>query len=287
MGYVVRVAVFMSAFAAVVACGGGSSPTSGTDPGRTSTTSNNELVASTVATTSGGDSETVDYVAFGDSWPEGAHCNGCTPFPELWAEDIEELTGMEVRFMDLTGEAEPSPDESKTSASLLSTLKSNEVVGGAVSEAEVILIATGPNEGDYYFQVKEGSCGGGELDCVQSQGQTWLANFDAILTEIDTLREDQPTAIRLVSAANPYVSIPEMNEGMPDGWATAGGALAFELLASSMCEAAEKHGAICVDARPIINGPTLIEPGEEDSQETMRAIADALAATGLPELDQD
>ncbi len=52
-----------------------------------------------------------------------------------------------------------------------------------------------------------------------------------------------------------------------------------------MCGAAAAHGAARVDVRPIINGPTMDKPGDEEADSTMQATADALVATGLPELE--
>jgi hypothetical protein len=51
-----------------------------------------------------------------------------------------------------------------------------------------------------------------------------------------------------------------------------------------MCEAAAAHGGACVDVRPLINGASLTVPGDENSEASMRAIADALNETGLSEL---
>jgi hypothetical protein len=231
-------------------------------------------VISTTATS------TLRYVAFGDSWPEGAHCDGCTPFPELWLEALEEQTGVDIEFIDFTGDSEPSAAEGKASASLLSSIQTNEETRTAVADADVILISTGPNEiGDAAEAVKAGTCGGADgFDCIRALGETWSANFDQILTEIHTLREGNPTAIRLVNAANPFLLYPEDNEGMPPDFATTGGTLIFDLLAAAMCNAAAAHDAVCIDARPLIQV-------SEDSPESMRAVADALAATGLAELD--
>jgi hypothetical protein len=193
---------------------------------------------------------TLNYVAFGDSWPEGAHCNGCTPFPRLWAEDLDAHPGWDIEFTDYTGSHERSPDQSKGTASLLATLENDEETRAAVQTADIILIATGTNELD-----------NGE--------EVWHDNFDAILTEIETLRDGKPTAIRLVNAANPPFLPPEI----------------FELLTIANCDAAEAHDAICIDVRPLILGPAFDQPGDENSPETMRAITDALLATGLPELN--
>ena len=223
---------------------------------------------------------TLHYVAFGDSWPEGAHCNGCTPFPELWLEALEEQTGAEIEFTDFTGDRERSTAEGKASASLLGSLQTNEETRAAVADADVILISTGPNEiGDAAEAVKAGTCGGADgFDCIRALGETWSTNFEQILTEIETLRDGNPTAVRLVSGANPFVLYPEDNEGMPPDFATTGGTLIFDLLAAAMCDAAAAHEAVCIDARPLIQV-------SEDSPESMQAVADALAATGLAELD--
>ena len=166
------------------------------------------------------------------------------------------------------------------SASLLGSLQTNEETRTAVADADVILISTGPNEiGDAVEAVKTGTCGGTDgFDCIRALGETWSTNFEQILTEIETLREGNPTAVRLVNVANPFVLYPEMNEGLPPDFATTGGTLMFDLLTAAMCDAAAAHEALCIDARPLIQV-------SEDSPESMQAVADALAATGLPELD--
>jgi hypothetical protein len=227
-----------------------------------------------------------NYLAFGDSWPEGAHCDGCRTFAGLWADDLPALAGRPIVFTDLTGSHEPGFREGETSATLLQSLRMNETTRAAAASADIILIATGPNELDMAFDPSlAGTCGGADqADCIRELGDFWKGNFNAILTEIETLREGKPTAIRLVDAANPFVSVPEMMVGMPEGFATGNGALIFQLLNDAMCDAATKHGAVCVDVRPILNGPTMDQPVDENSAASMRAIADALLATGLPEL---
>jgi len=205
----------------------------------------------------------------------------------LWADDLEAETGREIEFTDLTGAHEPSAAESKGSASLLETLQTSEPSRAAVENADIVLIATGPNEmGTVMAASQAGTCGGpDQFDCIRALGDEWSANFDAILTEIETLREGKPTAIRLVNAANPFLSEPEMNHGMPEGFATNGGALIFELLTVAMCDAAAAHNAVCVDVRPILNGLSMDQAVDENSPDSMRSITDALLATGLPELD--
>lgn len=268
---------FLAAIALVLA-GCAAAPSASLSPPST--------VAPSAAASSGAGALTLNYVALGDSWPEGAHCGGCRTFAGLWADGLGPLTGRQIAFTDFTGSREPGVGESETSASLLASLRSNPVMRSAIQTADIILIATGPNELEVAFgPLSAGTCGGiDQADCIRTLGHLWSENFDKILAEIASLRSGQPTAIRLVDAANPFLSDPSMTVGLPEGFATGNGALIFRLLKEAMCDAAAKHQAICVDVPPILNGPTLDQPVDEDSAASMRAVADALLATRLPEL---
>jgi hypothetical protein len=231
-------------------------------------------------------SESLTFVALGDSWPAGAHCGGCETFAGRYADGLETLAGGPVDFVDLTGDAQPFfQTDGGGTASLLRALREEPSFADQVASGDVIMIATGPNELSRAFEAyAQGHCGAG-FACVQRLEHFWLRNFDAILDEIDRLRADQPTAIRLVSAANFFVSDPSATEGLPPD-AMEFGATVFEVLNTAECDAARKHNAICVDVRPILNGPTLDQPVDENSAESMQAVADALLATGLPELER-
>ena len=249
---------------------GTSSPAPATEPEETSEPSANGAPG-------------LSYVALGDSWVEGAHCGGCRTFAGLYADGLEELTGEPVEFLDLTG------DRTTDSTALLESLRTDEEIRAAVAEADVVLIATGPNEGSVTTEpLAEGTCGGADnLDCVRALGERWTTNFDASLDEIEGLREGKPTAVRLVNAANVLTSVPSIATelGLDEEFASRAFALNFELLTEAVCETAEAHDAQCVDVRPILNGPNLDEPTDENSPENMQAIADALIEIGLPELD--
>lgn len=243
---------------------------------------------STEASGSASADATLDYVAFGDSWPEGAHCNGCQTFAHRYGTALKKLSGKQVVVTDLLGSQEPGivGDQSETSATLLESLRSNKTTRSATKRADVILIATGPNEFDEALTKSlDGTCGGPtKSNCIEATGRMWAKNFGAILDEIDSLRAGRPTAVRLVSAANVFVSEEGINEGLPKNFATTNGAKIFELLAQAMCDAAKDHDAQCVDVRPILNGPSLNQSVDENSDATMQAVTDALVAKGLPEL---
>jgi hypothetical protein len=222
------------------------------------------------------------YVALGDSWVESFHCGGCRTFAGLHAKGLEELTGEPVDFVDLAG------DRTDDSALLLESLRDDAQIRHAIEDADVVLIATGANEmGSLADELTAGTCGGADqADCIRALGELWASNFDASLEEIIRLRDGSPTAIRLVNAANAFLSVPEMTEGIDveADFATNRGALIFQVLTDAICDAAAAHGAKCVDVRPLLNGPNLDQPTDENSAANFQAIADALVDTGLPEL---
>jgi hypothetical protein len=258
------------------ACGGSAAPTA------PSSSSVDASAPPASVATSPSAAASLTVVTLGDSWPQGNHCGGCRTFAGRYADGLADARGETVAFVDLSGEA------ARESTTLLASLQSSEAMRQTVADADVVLIATGPNEMDATAgSVGAGTCGGADgFDCIRALGATWASNFESITSEIETLRAGQPTAIRFVNAANPFISVPEMTTelGLPDDFATTGGALLFQSLTDAMCDTAEAHGAACVDVRPIINGPAMDQPGDENSLENHQAIADALVALGLPEL---
>lgn len=229
------------------------------------------------------DAAGLTVVSLGDSWPEGAHCGGCLTFAGLYADGLSELTGESVDFVHLAG------DDGTDSTVMLANVRANEPTREALAQADVVVIATGPNEMmTIEDPIRLGVCGGGdEADCIRELGGTWAGNFEAIVAELLEIRAGQPTAIRLVNAANPFISAPDMLEvfNQDPEFAITRGGLIFELLTQAVCDAADAHGAVCVDVRPIVNGPDMEQPGDENAPEVMQAIADALVEVGLSELD--
>ena len=241
--------------------------------------------------TSASPGDTWTYVALGDSWPEGAHCGGCRTFAGRYVDGLRAQTGRTIVFDDLTGEKQPFFDtDGGGSASLLKALRRDPTFRSQVAQADIVLIATGPNDGSRFvpWPWRQRTCGGRDgMACIQALGRFWLRNFDAILNEIERLRGGRPTAIRLVNAANPFLNNPEMDKRLPKRFPSGPGAAMFEELKDAVCGAARSHEAVCIDVRPIINGP----PGahrypQEDSARAMQGVADALLATGLLELGQ-
>jgi hypothetical protein len=241
---------------------------------------------STPATTSEASAqpEGLVYVALGDSWPEGAHCNGCRTFPETHAEALSSVVGEPVALHNLAGQAQPyfdSPGGGGTTG-LRKALETDEAFREEVAAGDIIVISTGPNDGgDVFDVIQSGKCGGADdTSCVTKLDRNWHRDFDAILAEIEELRAGKPTAVRLVNAANAF------NDPSFSPAALRGYEAYFEALTDAMCDNAKKHDAVCVDVRPVLNGPDFEQPVDDSSQESMDAVAALLTETGVPELGQ-
>jgi hypothetical protein len=219
------------------------------------------------------------YVAFGDSWPYGAHCNGCRPFPALYADALEATTDHSIEFINLT-------TNGGTSQSLLKDIQTSQKTRDAVMSADIIVISTGANDlEDAFVLFAAGYCGWADnFDCFRKVGEVWRTSFDGILTEINTLRAGKPTAIRLVTNSNEALSDPGLIEIFGPNDSSGAGAFITNLHHEILCEVAAKHGAKCVDLRPVLNGPNFDKPQDVNTQEAMQAVADAVLASGLDEL---
>ena len=218
------------------------------------------------------------YVAFGDSWPYGAHCNGCRPFPALYADGLAATTDRSIEFINLT-------TNGGTSQSLLKNIQTSQKTREAVMSADIIVISTGTNDLENAFGLfAAGNCGGADhFDCFRTVAEGWRISFDGILTEIETLRNGKPTAIRLVTNSNEALSDPGLIEIFGPKDSSGGGAFFTDLHHEILCEVAAKHGVICIDLRPVLNGPNFDKPQDVNTQAAMQAVADALLASGLDE----
>jgi lysophospholipase L1-like esterase/ABC-type branched-subunit amino acid transport system substrate-binding protein len=227
--------------------------------------------------TSSGSSWT--YVAFGDSWTYGAHCNGCQPFPGLYADSLAASTEHRIDFVNLT-------TNGGTSQSLLADIQTSQKIRDVVKSADIIVISTGANDlEDAFGLFAAGNCGGADhFDCFRKVGEVWRTSFDGVLTEINALRSEKPTAIRLVTNSNEALSDPGLIEIFGPKDSSGAGAFITNLHHEILCEVAAKHEATCVDLRPVLNGPNFDKPQDVNTQEAMQAVADALLASGLDEL---
>lgn len=229
------------------------------------------------------EAEGLTYIALGDSWIQGAHCNGCRTFTQTHADTLSELLGKPVTLQSLAGDYQPNFETpgGGGSTGLRKALQTDDVFREKVAAGDIIVISTGPNDfGRIGKAIENGTCGGAnDTACVAELDGRWHQDFDAILSEIEELRAGQPTAIRLVTIPNEF-NDPSLSPAILRGWEAS-----FEALAQAMCDNAKTHDVVCIDTRAVLNGPDFEQPVSVDAQESMDAVAELLAQTGIPELD--
>jgi lysophospholipase L1-like esterase len=225
------------------------------------------------------------YVAFGDSWPSGAHCGNCRTFVALYADGLAKKTGRKIRFTNLTQTQIPGTQLGETSKSLLSDIRSDAATRRAVTSADIIVISTGANDLEAAFGAYgAGKCGGSDhADCFRKVAAAWRTNFDAILVQIRKLRAGHATAIRVVTNSNEFLADPNFIAFGKDFGRTTG-VLITKLMQAALCGPARAHSAVCVYLAPVLNGPKLTTPQDVNTPKAMASVARALLATGLPEL---
>ena len=218
-------------------------------------------------------------VVFGDSWGYGAHCGGCTPWPKLLEAGYESQNSINVDVVDLV-------ENGGTTDSLLADFREDARYREAIAAADVVIINQGVNDfdqfGDVFQSYATGMCGGSDgMGCLGELTDHWRQNLDGFATEVETLREGQPTALRLVGVSNEFYTDPGLKFlGKEMGTRT------FASFNDVSCEVAAAHGGQCVDLRPVLNGPAGDQPADPNTQDAMQAVADAIVAVGLAELDR-
>jgi lysophospholipase L1-like esterase len=218
-------------------------------------------------------------VVFGDSWPYGTHCGGCTPFPDRYWSGLKAATGREVTMVNQT-------TNGGTAASLLDDIKNTPAIRQSLKRADIVVIATGGNDLSPAFDATHaGTCGGADkLDCFRTVMDSLRTSFDGILTEIEGLRNGQPTATRLVTQANEFLTDGSLLYDFGPEFGKGPGVAITRMQRDVQCEVAAKHHAKCVDTGLALNGPDLLKPTDTETSAGMQAVADAILASGLDEL---
>jgi len=197
-------------------------------------------------------------VVFGDSWPYGAHCSGCTPWPKLLAPAYQSALGVQATLVDLT-------ENGGTSGSLLEEFRTSDTYRDAITKADIVVINMGLND----------------LESSTDQAvlkKTWSKNLEALASTVDELRAKQPTALRMVGVSNEYLTDGGLTDALGGSDAAA---KIFATFNQVSCKVAEKHSGQCVDLRPVLNGPDGKTPADPNTQESMQRVADAIVAKGL------
>jgi hypothetical protein len=236
-------------------------------------------------TTKPTDLDHLSYVAFGASWPYGAHCGMCETFVTYYARYVEEATGLPVDFDNRTTNGGGTHE-------FLDTLQHDRAARASVARADIVILNGGINDLDRtgaLDKVAAGTCGGDGSRCLRAMRQEWRHGFEAILDKVDQLTAGREVAVRLVGEQNIFLSDPSIitDYGLPDNFALEGGQILIREMASVMATVARRHGAEFVDVWRLFNGPAHDQPWDENTPEAHQAVARAILDTGLDPLDLD
>lgn len=222
-------------------------------------------------------------VALGDSVTSGSNC-GCTPFPQLYVDDIAEVRGRPATVDNLgTGGMD--------SADLLQQLDDpGSSFATAVAGADIDLVTIGAN--DFVPQhdaVVNGKCLTDEKsDCMQDELENMRSNVSAILARIRQLRGHRPTALLVTGYWNVFEDGEVARSSYPDVGLAATQRLTRRVNAA-LREVAAGAGATYVDLYAPFNGPgaagdithLLAPDGDHPNADGQALIARALVAAGL------
>jgi len=215
------------------------------------------------------------YLAMGDSNVYGspAECGTrCVTYPHLLADRITADTGKSVTLLD------GSQHNRLTAPALLGEIKNDDWgnlpaypvrTGGispraAIAAADIITITLAANQIPWYQDPD--SCGKVyDAACIAAIEQPYIADIDAILREIQAIRADKPTAVRITTFYNDLLKGP----GYDPAWyydaptlaqATRTARTFLDRWNADVCSTAEKHDAVCVDLYHSVNGPKVDKP---------------------------
>jgi lysophospholipase L1-like esterase len=234
-----------------------------------------------------------NLVTIGDSIPYAKEdCGGCPSFTSLLATAIGTSHGFVVRAQNL------STHDNLTGARLVERIRTSAPMRTALDAADIVIVNIGHN--DTPWNSLDDSCDGANPDgvfnwtsyagdCVVQLAQRHGDELDAILSEIETLRAGQPTAVRVLTDYNDVI-----------GWdlappeATEPSVEVLDAFAAETCRAAQGHGALCVDVYHAFNGPDgraaagdlLAGDYTHPSAAGQRLIADLLDQAGVAPLQE-
>ncbi len=168
----------------VVGCGG-EQPTDGEEQ---------TTAADTVTT------DSLNYVAFGDSLATGYGAN--YGYVYRYADVLAMDTRAEVSVNDLGVNG-------LTSGQLRAVIENDQGARDVIEQSDVITINIGANDVmQARLRYKAGYCGGADnQDCLRQTVADFQANWDAILSDVTSLRSPDASIIRVADFYNPFVNL--------------------------------------------------------------------------------
>ena len=231
----------------------------------------------------------VTLVGLGDSVPGGLKCNDpCRSYVLSYGELAATALAEAVVTNNL------ATNDGLESRTLLNRVENDATYRMAIAGADIVTLQVGWNDwqGPCNFQNRR--------SCLVFGLQRVEPNLDAILAEIEALRDGKATALRVLTYYNGYLG----NEQAPSIWgfiASTENTATFDKdfraalldFNAMICRLAKAHGAVCVDVGPAFNGPKLDQPAAPDLINAdgihglaagHALIARTLAAAGFSEL---
>jgi lysophospholipase L1-like esterase len=182
-------------------------------------------------------------VALGDSDTTGAGDTSGLGWVGRYAKLLRERRGLDVVVANLA-------EEGKTSADLLSEVRSDSTTRGALKTAQVVLIGIGGadlNKGD--DRLEAGACKG--TACYTADLRAFGRNIDATAGLVRKLRSPNRAVLRAISLPN---VVPGAKDVIPPFVTLRIGVYENTTLKRYICGAMAKHAGRCVDAYRAFNG---------------------------------
>ena len=183
-------------------------------------------------------------VALGDSDTTGEGDATGLGWVGRYARLLRQKLGLKVVVTNLA-------DGGKTSADLLSELRSDAATRAAVKKAQIVLVGIGGADlGAGDGRLEAGACKGAA--CYAADLRAFGRNLDATAALVRKLRSPKQAVLRAITLPN---VIPGAKDVVPAFITQAIGVYQNKTLRRSICSAMAKHGGRCVDAFRAFNGP--------------------------------
>lgn len=238
-------------------------------------------------------------VVLGDSNAHPSSCNYCTTFGDLIADAMTEELNTEVLVENLAWEiTNPHPAEMKD---LVRFARTNDNARRALADADAVLILESQN--DLAYNRYDDPCDVAPdypsirwqrltHACMNKSLDIYERRLNALLSEIDTLRDGRPTMLRYVSAINTT-----LGDLVDPTWNSPAAVEPSYYNVSRMvdvqCRVAQDHGGACADVFHVLNGATGRQSAQSYlnsydathlTQQGHNAVAQAIVETGFAPL---
>ncbi len=185
-----------------------------------------------------------NIVALGDSDTTGEGDSTRLGWVGRYARLLRQKLGLKVIVTNLA-------QNGKTSAELLSEMRSDPTTRAAVKKAQIVLVGIGGADlgaGDQ--RLEAGACNG--VACYAADLRTFGRNLDATAALVRKLRSSKQAVLRAITLPN---VVPGAADVVPPFITPEIGVYQGKTLKRYICSAMAKHGGRCVDAFRTFNGP--------------------------------